>query len=424
MFAHPEGADVPGALAGAPNQPASGPAGRPADLARRPPPAAAAAGRRARRRHRRGLRRARGGGGAAWRVAEEARRRGRAAAAAPAPLYTFALPVSSEREADAWLRAGGRPPWAPRPPGCCAGCAAPASSARPASCATSLAAHGGAGVTDAVLVLPSRVPAGGPRRAGRGDPARGPAAAAPAPAGARARPSAQPGGPARRARTPRAGSPTTPAAVDDDGAWTLRRAVGAPRRAPPAPCARPGCVAATGWPWPCATAARGSRRSSAPRGSARCRCRSTRRPAAERLAGILDDCEPARPGGASREAAGPGVAAAGRSRRRSTTACPGRCGRSTPRTSRYLIYSSGIDGPAQGRDARAPDLRAGHRDLRPRGAGPDPGRPLPLDGAAVHLARLRQRLLPRPRPRRDGGPLGRNACPRRARCSAPWSATG
>ncbi len=62
----------------------------------------------------------------------------------------------------------------------------------------------------------------------------------------------------------------------------------------------------------------------------------------------------------------------------------------------------GLHRAPQGRDARPPRHADRHRDLRATGAGPGARRPLPLGGAAVHLPRLRQRLLPRAGQRRHG----------------------
>ena len=72
-----------------------------------------------------------------------------------------------------------------------------------------------------------------------------------------------------------------------------------------------------------------------------------------------------------------------------------------------------LHGAPQGGDARAPRHAHGHRYLRPGGARPGPRRPLPLHGAAVHVARLRQRLLPRPRPGGNRGHLQPAAHPAR-----------
>jgi alkanesulfonate monooxygenase SsuD/methylene tetrahydromethanopterin reductase-like flavin-dependent oxidoreductase (luciferase family) len=155
MFDAPDGADVPGALAHAPNRPAPVQAGG--------PPVWVAA-------HRPRLLRMAGeladGIVSAWiaphrvaerlAVADEARR---AAGRPPlsCALYTFALPVPSQADAEAWLRPeadhlGTTPArllrWL-RGTGIVAA---------PGELRAALEEYGAAGVTDAVLALPSRTP--------------------------------------------------------------------------------------------------------------------------------------------------------------------------------------------------------------------------------------------------------------------------
>jgi acyl-coenzyme A synthetase/AMP-(fatty) acid ligase/alkanesulfonate monooxygenase SsuD/methylene tetrahydromethanopterin reductase-like flavin-dependent oxidoreductase (luciferase family) len=155
MFEHPDGADVPGVLESAPNRPAPAqPGGPPILLAAHRPRLLELAGERAD-----GIVAAFVGAGVVAErlaVADEARR---AAGRPPlrCALYTFALPLPSRREAEAWLR-----------PEAEALGSTPGSLLRwlrgtgivvpPGEMGAELARLGEAGVTDAALVLPSRVP--------------------------------------------------------------------------------------------------------------------------------------------------------------------------------------------------------------------------------------------------------------------------
>ena len=399
MFAHPEGADVPGALAGAPNQPPPvQPGGPPIWLAAHRPRLLRLAGERA------------DGIVAAFAEPEEVGRRlavaeeARLAAERPplaCALYTFALPVSSEREAHDWL-GGEAAALGTTPAGLLRWLRGTGIVGPPDELRETLAAHGAAGVTDAVLVLPSRVPLEALDAL-----AEATLSAAPPAAGARAAARGRAGDnlvtPGSSSGTPRGSWPITPPPSTTTGAGASPTCP-PPRHAPPARSRRPGVrrgdrvavVLRDGRPW--LAAFLGAARLGAvpvPLDPAA---------GAERLAGILDDCEPAalvgeRRGGRPRAGAGgAGALAEGEPR----PVAPG-----PPRGSRLPRVLVGIDRPPEGRDARAPGPARGDRDLRAGGARPDPRGPLPLDGAPLHLARLRQRLLPRPRQRGHGGPLGR-----------------
>lgn len=156
MFDHPEGADLPGVLRSAPNLPPPAAAGGPPIwLAAHGPLLLRLAGERAD-----GIVAAFAGPEEVARrlgVADEARR---AAGRPPlaCALYTFALPVPSEGEALAWL-APEAEVLGTSPARLLRWLRGTGIVARPDELRDALAEHGRAGVTDAVLVLPSRAPA-------------------------------------------------------------------------------------------------------------------------------------------------------------------------------------------------------------------------------------------------------------------------
>ena len=376
---------------------AAGPARRAADLARRPPAAPAAPGRRARRRHRGGLRRRRRRwrGGWPW-----PRRRARPPAGrrCAAPSTPSRCRCPRRREAEAWLARRGRGARHDARPGCCAGCAAPASSAPPDELRDDAGGARGGGRhrrgPGAALARPAR----GARRAGRGRPA---GAAPPPPA---------PAAPRGRAgdnlvellveRHAEGGLGDAPAAVDDAGRVDVRRAlggVGAGGRRP-ARGRRP--AAATGWRSPCATGAPGWRPSSARPALGAVPVPVDPAAGAERLA---DPARRLRAGGRGRprttrrppgaRAVAPGDADGRRARARRR-----RCTRRTSPTS--STPRARPAGP-RARCTRTATCASASRPTPREVLGLAPGRPLPLDGAPVHVARLRQRLLPRAR---DGAP--------------------
>ena len=349
MFAHPEGADVPGTLAGAPNQPPPiQPGGPPIWLAAHRPRLLRLAGERAD-----GIVAAFAGPeevGRRLAVAEEAR----LAAGRPplaCALYTFALPVSSEREAHAWLR-GEAAALGTTPAGLLRWLRGTGIVGPPGELRETLAAHGGAGVTDAVLVLPSRVPLEALDALAD---ATLPAAPPPSPA------------PAARGRAEdnlvgliverhaEGGLADHPAAVDDDGAWSFAdlsaasaRAAGALAEAGVHRGDRVAVALRDGRPWLAAFL-----------GAARLGAVPVPldpRAGGERLAGILDDCEPAALVG-DREAAVPGV----------RLVEPEALDDGVPRPVRpvhpedlgYLVYSSGSTGRPKGAMHAHQDLRAG-----------------------------------------------------------------
>ena len=286
--------------------------------------------------------------------------RGGAARRCACALYTFALPVPSRREAEDWLARRGRARSARPPPACCAGCAARASSAPPDELRATLAAHGAAGVTDAALVLPSRVPpealdalaeAALPRRRRAGaqprarprgdnlvDAARG--------AARRGRAGRRPGGRRRRR------------------ALDVRRALGRRRRGRRGALREAGRRgAATGWRSPCATGAPGSRPSSARRALGAVPVPVDPAAGPERLAASCSTTASPPRSWCEAEAAAAGLARprpGALDRAATPRAASPRC---TPRTSAYLVYSSGSTGRPEGRDARAP--RPARRASRP-----------------------------------------------------------
>ncbi len=158
-------------------------------------------------------------------------------------LYTFVLPVPSRREAEAWLapeaRALGTTPGALMRWLRTTGIVAPPDEVRAA-----LEAHGAAGVTDAVLVLPSRVPPEALE-------ALAEATLPPAPphvrgAAAQRAHGAQPGDPDRRAPRQR-GAGRGAGRGRRDRRVELPANSPTPPRGPPAPSARRERVAATAW---------------------------------------------------------------------------------------------------------------------------------------------------------------------------------
>ncbi len=352
MFQHPEGASVPGALAGAPYQPPPvQPGGPPIWLAAHRPRLLRLAGERA------------GGIVAAFAEPEEVGRRlavaeeARLAAGRPplaCALYTFALPVPSEDEAHAWL-GGEAAALGTTPARLLRWLRGTGIVGSPDELRETLAAHGRAGVTDAVLVLPSRVPLEALDALAE--------AALPAPP---APPAPGPGARGRAAdnlvslvveRHAEGGLAEHPAAIDEDGSWSFAdlsaasaRAAGALAEAGVRRGDRVAVALRDGRPW--LAAVLGAARLGAvpvPLDPAA---------AAERLAGILDDCEPAvLVGGGGPEASPPGV----------TLVEPGALGDGEPRPVRpvhpedlgYLIYSSGSTGRPKGAMHAHQDLRAG-----------------------------------------------------------------
>jgi acyl-coenzyme A synthetase/AMP-(fatty) acid ligase len=355
MFADPGGADVDGVLAEAPNRPEPvQPGGPPIWLAAHRPRLLRLAGERA------------DGIVAAFAGPEEVARRlaiadeARRAAGRPplsCALYTFALPVPSRAEARAWLRpeaeALGSTPerllrWLRG-----TGIVAPPDELR-----ALLADHGRAGVTDAALVLPSRVPPEAlDALAEAALPPREPASAAAAPAPAR-RPSAATRDNLvellveRHARGEPAGAQ---AVVDEDGAWTYAELSAAAARAG-------GAIAAAG-------AGRGDRVMVALRdgrpwvaaflGAARIGAVAVPvDPGADpgRMADLVDDCDPAvvvaapdaAPGGVA--VVHPDALAAGE---------PAPVAPVHPEDLAYLVYSSGSTGRPKGAMHAHQDLRAG-----------------------------------------------------------------
>jgi acyl-coenzyme A synthetase/AMP-(fatty) acid ligase/alkanesulfonate monooxygenase SsuD/methylene tetrahydromethanopterin reductase-like flavin-dependent oxidoreductase (luciferase family) len=350
MFEHPEGADVPGVLAGAPNQPPPiRPGGPPIWLAAHRPRLLRLAGERA------------DGIVAAFAEPEEVGRRlavaeeARLAAGRPplaCALYTFALPIPSEDEAHAWL-SGEAAALGTSPPRLLRWLRGTGIVGSPDELRETLAAHGRAGVTDAVLVLPSRVPLEAVDALAEATLPAAPAAPAPRP------------GAVGRAednlvsllveRHAEGGLADHPAAIDDEGRWSFAdlsaasaRAAGALAEAGVRRGDRVAVALRDGRPW--LAAFLGAARLGAvpvPLDPAA---------GAERLAGVLDDCEPTVLVGAP-EAAIPGV----------TRMDPGALDEGEPRPVRavrpedlgYLVYSSGSTGRPKGAMHAHQDLRAG-----------------------------------------------------------------
>ncbi|MGD9696486.1 MAG: LLM class flavin-dependent oxidoreductase [Thermoleophilia bacterium] len=350
MFDHPDGADLPGLLDGAPNRPAPvQPGGPPIWLAAHRPRLLRLAGERA------------DGIVAAWTdpeavaarlaVAEEAR----LAAGRPPPacaLYTFALPAPSRREAEAWLaeeaRALGATPAAVLRWLRGTGIVAPPDELRAA-----LAAHAAAGVTDAVLALPSRLPAEALDAL-----AEAALPAAPAPAGG-APHSARPEHNLVELlveRHARGDLADAEAVVDEGGSWTYAALSAASARAA-------GALAAAG-------VRRGDRVLVAVRdgrgwvaaflGAARLGAVPVPLdPSAgpERLADVIDDCEPA---AAVREPGAPTPPGPAVLTPASLDAGePAPVAAVHPEDLAYLIYSSGSTGRPKGAMHGHGDMRAG-----------------------------------------------------------------
>ena len=350
MFDHPEGADVEGALAGAPNQP---PPVQPGG-----PPILLAA-------HRRRLLRLAGeradGIVAAFvgaetvaerlAVAEEAR----AAAGRPplrCALYTFALPVPSRREAEAWL-APEAEALGSTPAGVLRWLRGTGIVAPPDELAAELERLGAAGVTDAALVLPSRVPPEALVALAE--------AALPAPAAGTA-PSAPRGRPGANLvelvveRHAEGGLGDAPAAVDDAGRWTFAelseasaRAGGALREGGVRRGDRVAVALRDGRPW--LAAFLGAARV----GAVAVPVDPTSGP--ERLAALLDDCEPAVV--VAEDDAEPAGSAATLRAADLAAGAPAPVAPVHPEDLGYLVYSSGSTGRPKGAMHAHRDLRVG-----------------------------------------------------------------
>ena len=336
MFASPEGADLPGALENAPNLPPP--------VQEAGPPIWLAA-------HRRRLLRLAGeradGIVAAFAAPEEVARRlavaeeARAAAGRPplaCALYTFALPVPSEAEAEAWL-APEAELLGTTPARLLRWLRGTGIVAEPEGLREALAEHGRAGVTDAILVLPSRVPAEALDALADAVLPAAPVAPARAP-GVAAEQNLAHLLAVRHAEGDLAGAE---AAVDEGGSWTFAEMAAAAARAAGAlagagarrgdrvaialPDGRPWLAAFLGAAWMGAVPV-------------------PLDPGAgeERLAGILADCEPAVVVAAGEAPAGwnalpPGALAAG---------APAPLAAVHPEDLAYLIYSSGSTGRPKG----------------------------------------------------------------------------
>lgn len=358
MFDHPAGADLEGALRAAPNMPPPPrEGGPPIWLAAHGPRLLRLAGERA------------DGIVAAFVGPDEVARRlavadaARRAAGRPGlacALYTYALPVPSRREAESWLapeaEALGTTParlmrWLSG-----TGVVAP-----PGDLRAALAEHRAAGVTDAVLVLPSRVPP---------EALDALAEAALAPPGDRA-PAQAPPAPARVARGTRAednlvhllvdrqaaaGHAGRVAAIDERGEWTFEELAAAAARGA-------GALAAAG-------ARRGDRVIVALRdgrpwlqaflGAARMGAVPVPvDPAAgpERLADLVDDCEPAVVVGADDVEAPAGTVVCDPAALDAGAPAPVRAVH--PHDLGYLIYSSGSTGRPKGVMHSHSDMLAG-----------------------------------------------------------------
>ncbi len=367
MFENPDGADVPGALEAAPNRPAPAqPGGPPILLAAHKPRLLRLAGERA------------DGIVAAFVEAETVAERlgvaGEARRAAGRPplrcaLYTFALPHPSRREAEAWLRPEAEA-LATTPRSLLrwlrgTGIVVPADE-MPAE----LARLGEAGVTDAALVLPSRVPLEALDALGEAALAPAAPAAAPAPAIV---PSARAGENLVELLVERhagGGLAEAGAAVDDSGSWTFAelseaaaRAGGALYEAGARRGDRVAIALRDGRPWLAAFL-----------GTARIGAVAVPLdPAAgdARLADVLDDCEPAVVVAEPDRDAPPGPpridpAALGAGR-------PAPVAAVHPEDLAYLVYSSGSTGRPKGAMHAHGDLRVGVESYAAEVLGLGPG---------------------------------------------------
>ena len=352
MFEHPAGAEVPGTLAGAPNQPPPvQPGGPPIWLAAHRPRLLRLAGERA------------DGIVAAFAEPEEVGRRlaiaeeARLAAGRPplaCALYTFALPVPSEDDAHAWL-GGEAASLGTTPARLLRWLRGKGIVGSPDELRETLAAHGRAGVTDAVLVLPSRVPLEAVDAL-----AEATLPAPPAPPATPVSGSAASGAEHNLVslvveRHAEGGLADHPAAIDGDGRWSFAdlsaasaRAAGALEEAGVRRGDRVAVALRDGRPWLAAFLG------AARLGAVPVPLDPSAGP--ERLAVVLDDCEPAVLVGGP-DAAVPGV----------TLVEPGALEGGEPRPVRpvhpedlaYLVYSSGSTGRPKGAMHAHQDLRTG-----------------------------------------------------------------
>jgi benzoate-CoA ligase len=365
MFAHPEGADVPGALEGAPNQPPPAqPGGPPILLAAHRPQLLRLAGERA------------DGIVAAFVGPEEIASRlavadeARTAAGRPplrCALYTFALTVQSAREAEAWLRPEAEA-LGSTPAGLLRWLRGTGIVGEPDEVAAEIRRLGEAGVTDAALVLPSRVPAEALDALAEAVlPAR-PAAAAPPPTRRRAEANLVQLLVERHAE---GGLGDAPAAVDETGRWTFAelsaaaaRAGGALREAGARRGDRVAIALRDGRPW--VASFLGSARIGAVAvpldpGSG-----------TERLADALEDCEPAVLVADAEEVASPrGVPALGPDALDAGPPAP--VAAVHPEDLAYLVYSSGSTGRPKAAMHAHRDLRAGIETYAAEVLGIGPG---------------------------------------------------
>jgi benzoate-CoA ligase len=360
MFGRPEGADLEGVLENAPNLPPPvQEGGPPIWLAAHKPRLLRLAGEEA------------DGVFAAFVGPEEVGRRlaraeeARMAAGRPplsCALYTYVLPIPSDEEAAGWLareaESLGTTPgklirWL-RTTGIVGS---------PDEVRDALAAHAAAGVTDAILVLPNRVPLEAFEALAEvvltGEDPDGDAATAPATAETPA-PRAGGGDPAagnlvhllvERHRAERGGAV---AAVDDEGEWTFdelgeaaARAAGALAEAGAGPGDRVAVLLPDGRPWLAAFLG------AAWLGAVAVPLDPAADPAT--LADILEDCEPAvvvgePPEGAAARAIGPDALAAGEPRAMAAV---------DPDQLAYLVYSSGSTGRPKAAMHAHGDLRTG-----------------------------------------------------------------
>ncbi len=352
MFDAPEGAHLPGVLDGAPAAPASPqPGGPPIWLAAHGPRLLRLAGERA------------DGIVAAFVGPEEVGRRLAAADAVrreagrpplACALYTYVLPVPSQREAEAWV-APEAEALGTTPAGLLRWLAGTGIVGPPGEVRETLAAHAAAGVTDAVLVLPSRTPPEALDALAD--------AVLEAPAGA---------GGARRAGAARGhehnlvrllvgrqadgGLADAPAAVDESGAWTFAdldaasaRAAGGLAEAGVGRGDRVIVALRDGRPW--LAAFLGAARLGAvpvpvdPAGGH------------DRLADLVGDCDPAAIVGADDLEAPPGPVLLGAAAL--DAGAPRPVAAVDPRDLAYMVYSSGSTGRPKGAMHAHDDMRTG-----------------------------------------------------------------